>query len=119
MRVRDRLSWDLQHAKVINKLEHQKSLLLEEKGYLKRVDKFLIAKFDAMEAQMNKDCVVATARLQTKLEDMEFQNCECDVFRFMRDGISAKHSTKDFPKGVSPLPFLKYSKHLLPNEEDD
>ena len=58
---------------VINKLEHQNSLVLKEKDYLKRVDKFLIAKFDAIEAQMNKDCVVATARLQTTLEDMEFQ----------------------------------------------
>ena len=56
---------------------------------------------------MKEDRVV-TALLRTKLEDIEFQNCISDVFRFTREGIIAKQTSTDFPKGVSALPLLKY-----------
>ena len=58
----------------------------------------------------NEDRVV-TALLRTKLEDMEFHNFINDVFRFMRDGIIAKHSSTDFPNGSEDL--------LSDNEEDE
>ena len=83
------------------------------------MNKILIDKIDAMEVQMNEDRVV-TALLRTKLEDIEFQNfIISDIFRFMRDGIIAKHSSTDFPNGVSALPLLKYPDELLSDDEED
>eukprot|EP01036_Dinobryon_divergens_P032432 gene32432-42019_t len=115
---RDRMSCDVQHAKTVNELKLQNSLLQNVNEELKSMNKILIDKFDAMEVRMKEDRVV-TAMLRTKLEDMEFQNCISDVFRFMRDGIIAKQTSTDFPKGVSALPLLKYPKDLESDDEED
>ena len=88
---------------------NQNFLLQKEYEELKSMNKILIDKIDAMEVKIDKDrekvdaMEVVTTLLRTKLEDIEFQNFINDVFRFMRDGIIAKHSSTDFPNGVSAL----------------
>ena len=185
---KDQMSCEVQHAKTVAELKHQNSLLHRENEELKRMNKILIDKIDAMEAQMDKDRVqmdkdrgkiyamevqmdkdrvqmdkdrvqkdkdrvqmdkdrvqmdkdrvqkdkdrvqmdkdrgkiyameAQMDKLQTKLEDIEFQNFISDVFRFMRDGIIAKHSSTDFPNGVSALPLLKSPEDLLSDDEED
>jgi hypothetical protein len=78
----------------------------------------MVIQIDGMEVQMDKDRV-GTALLWTKLQDIEFQNFISDVFHYMRDGIIAKHSSTDFPSGVSALPLLKYTEDLLSDDEDE
>ena len=125
---KDRLVCDVQHAKTVNEFKHQNMLLQKENAELKTMNKDLVDRINDMEGQVKKlqtkienidfqNCS-QVKKLQTKIEDIDFQNCTRDVFRYWRDGVIAKHTSVDFPKGVSPLPFLKYPKDLLSDDEE-
>jgi hypothetical protein len=121
----ERLQYDVEQTKTINQLKEQNSILRQENESLKLQNKLLIKKLAdmdtsiaALEVQVKEGRETAVI-LQTKLQDLDYQNYIADVHRFIRDGIIAKKSDSGFTKSTLALQYLKRPEELESNDGDD